>query len=103
MNEVPETGSIPVSPMTLTAIAPSKKVVASNTIAKIKAGMIGKPPSANIATIATNAIPMKIGMCSSGHSYHPLSSMNSSPFSPVNAREMSPKILTNVGAIFSRP
>ena len=30
MNEVPETGSIPVSPMTLTAIAPSKNCDHSN-------------------------------------------------------------------------
>ena len=103
MNEVPETGSIPVSPMTLTAIAPSKKVVASRTIAKIIAGNRGNPPKANIAIIATNAIPMNIGMCSRGHSYHPLPSMNSSPFSPVKALAMSPNMLTNVGAIFRSP
>ena len=41
MKEVPETGSIPVSPITLTAIAPRRKVVERRTTENIREGMTG--------------------------------------------------------------
>ena len=41
MKDVPETGSIPVSPITRTAIAPSRNVVANRTIANNTAGNAG--------------------------------------------------------------
>ena len=103
MKEVPETGSIPVSPMTRTAMAPSKNVVASRTMANSMAGSTGKPPMTKMTIIAKNAIPMNIGMWSRGHSYQPLSSTYSSPFSPVKALLMSPKMLAKVGVILSSP
>ena len=94
---------MPVSPITLTAMAPRRKVVRINTIANIADGRAGKPPIRKVRIIAKNEIPMKTGMCVSGHSYHPLFSMNSSPLSPVKADDMSPKIDTNVGAILTSP
>ena len=103
MKEVPETGSMPVSPITLTAIAPSRKVVNISTMANIAEGIRGKPPTRNVRIIAKNEITMKTGMWVSGHSYQPLFSMNSSPLSPVNAEDMSPKIEMNVGAILISP
>ena len=103
MNEVPDTGSIPVSPMTLTAMAPSRNVVKISTIANMADGSIGNPPMRNVIIIAKNEIVMNIGMCVRGHSYHPLFSMNSSPLSPVNAVVMSPNIEMKVGAILTRP
>ena len=77
MNEVPETGSIPVSPITRTAIAPSRKVVRMRTVANTSEASTEKPPTVKIKIIARKVIPMKIGMCLSGHSYHPLPSMYS--------------------------
>tara|TARA_B100000131_G_scaffold243759_1_gene236435 strand:+ start:1622 stop:1924 length:303 start_codon:yes stop_codon:yes gene_type:complete len=62
MKDVPETGSIPVSPMTLTAIAPRRKVVNSNTVEKIIEGSIGYPPRIKIMEIAKNERIMKIGI-----------------------------------------
>ena len=103
MKEVPETGSIPVSPITLTAIAPNRNVVRISTIANIADGRAGNPPIRKVSIIAKNEIPMKTGIWVSGHSYQPLFSMKSSPLSPVKAEEMSPKIETNVGAIFTSP
>ena len=61
MNEVPDTGSIPVSPMTLTAIAPSKNVVEIRTIANTKAAAIEKPPIAKIIGLDRSGIYMKNG------------------------------------------
>ena len=103
MKEVPDTGSIPVSPITLTAIAPRRKVVNRSTIENITEGSTGNPPITNIMIMAKNAIIMKIGICDSGHSYQPLPSMNSSPLSPENAVLISPNIDTKVGAIFKSP
>ena len=77
MNDVPETGSIPVSPITLTAIAPNRKVVNISTVAKISDARIEKPPRVNITIIEKKVRIMKIGMCFSGHSYHPLPSIYS--------------------------
>ena len=77
MKEVPDTGSIPVSPITLTAMAPSKKVVKINTVAKINDARIEKPPMVKIKIIEKNVNTMNIGMCFNGHSYHPLPSMYS--------------------------
>ena len=51
-----------VSPITLTAIAPRRNVVESNTIENKIAGIIGKPPKTNINIIATEAINRKIGI-----------------------------------------
>ena len=62
MNEVPETGSIPVSPITLTAIAPSRKVVDSSTTENMKEGNTGYPPMTKMMVIATSEIAMKMGM-----------------------------------------
>ena len=62
MNEVPDTGSIPVSPITLTAIAPRRNVVNRRTTANITDGNIGNPPRTKIIIIAKNAITMKIGI-----------------------------------------
>ena len=62
MKDVPETGSIPVSPITLTAIAPNKKVVESKTIENNIAGNIGNPPKTNINIIAIDAISINIGI-----------------------------------------
>ena len=103
MKDVPDTGSIPVSPMTRTAIAPSKNVVKINTVAKTMAAAIGNPPIQKMMIIAINEKPMNSGIWCKGHSYQPLPSMYSCPFSPPNALAMSPKIDTNVGAILSRP
>ncbi len=103
MNEVPETGSIPVSPITRTAIAPSRNVVDRRTTAKTMAGSTGNPPTQKMMIIAKKAIPMKIGMWLRGHSYQPRSSMYSSPFSPEKALLMSPNMLTKVGVILSSP
>ena len=103
MKEVPDIGSIPVSPITLTAIAPRRNVVSSNTVENIIEGSIGNPPKIKIIEIAKNERIMNIGMCDNGHSYQPLPSTNSSPFSPEKAPEISPKIPINVGVIFRRP
>ena len=103
MNDVPLTGSIPVSPITRTAIAPKRNVVRINTTANITAAAIGNPPIAKIKIIAKNAMIMNIGICINGHSYQPFPSIYSSLFSPENALLISAKILTNVGAIFSNP
>ena len=103
MKEVPETGSIPVSPITRTAIAPSKKVVMMSTVANTKDARTENPPTVKINNIATNVTPMKIGMCLRGHSYHPLPSMYSWLPSPLKAVPMSEKILRNVLYIFARP
>ena len=46
---------------------------------------------------------MKRGIWCNGHSYHPLPSIYSCPFSPPNALAISPKIEMKVGAILSRP
>ena len=62
MNEVPETGSMPVSPMTLTAIAPRRNVVKIRTIANIADGRRGNPPTRKVMIIAKNDIVMKMGM-----------------------------------------
>ena len=77
MKDVPETGSIPVSPITLTAIAPSKKVVMISTVAKINEAKIENPPKVKINIIEKNVSTMNIGMCFNGHSYHPLPSIYS--------------------------
>ena len=62
MNEVPETGSIPVSPITRTAIAPRRNVVERRTIEKISEGTAGYPPRTKMSVIAKREINMKIGM-----------------------------------------
>ena len=62
MKEVPDTGSIPVSPITRTAIAPSRKVVTATTIAKMMLGNSGNPPRVNMTIIAMKAMPRKMGM-----------------------------------------
>ena len=62
INDVPETGSIPVSPITLTAIAPSKNVVASNITEKTMLARKGKSPNLNMIIIAPKVSSMKIGM-----------------------------------------
>ena len=103
MNEVPETGSIPVSPITLTAMAPSRKVVDSSTTENISEGNTGYPPMTKMTVIATSEIAMKMGMWYSGHSYQPFPSTYSSPCSPEKACVMSPKIPMNVGAILNSP
>ncbi len=77
MNEVPETGSIPVSPITLTAIAPSRKVVIMSTVAKINDAKIENPPIVKINIIEKKVTIMKIGICFNGHSYHPFPSIYS--------------------------
>ncbi len=61
MKDVPLTGSIPVSPITLTAIAPNKKVAIPTIIANKILGIRGKPPTVKINDIATNEIIIKIG------------------------------------------
>ena len=66
MNDVPDTGSIPVSPITLTAIAPSRNVVMINTVAKIRDASIENPPMVNISIIEKNVRIMNIGMCFKG-------------------------------------
>ena len=103
MNEVPETGSIPVSPITLTAIAPSMKVVKIRTNANTKAARGEKPPMVKMTIIARKVMPMKIGMCLSGHSYQPRPSMYSWLPSPLNAAPMSEKIVANVRHILTNP
>ena len=62
MKDVPETGSIPVSPITLTAIAPNRKVVKIRTTANIAEGSSGNPPTMNVRIIAKNEITMKTGI-----------------------------------------
>ena len=103
MNDVPETGSIPVSPITLTAIAPSRNVVISKISEKTILAKSGNSPNMKITIIEPNVKSMKIGICESGHSYHPLPSMYSLPLSPLNALPISTKMLANVFHIFSRP
>ena len=103
MKDVPETGSIPVSPITLTAIAPSRKVVISKINENTMLATNGNSPSMKITIIEPNVRSMKIGICESGHSYQPLPSMYSLPLSPLNALPMSTKIFANVFHIFSRP
>ena len=61
MKEVPLTGSIPVSPMTRTAIAPSKKVATPTIIANRRLGISGKPPIVKMKVIAKKEIMMNIG------------------------------------------
>ena len=77
MNDVPETGSMPVSPITLTAIAPSRKVVKMSTVAKINEANIENPPIVKIKIIEKKVTIMNIGICFNGHSYHPLPSIYS--------------------------
>ena len=77
--------------------------MASNTTANSTAGNTGKPPMTNMTIIATKAIPMNTGMWSRGHSYQPLSSTYSSPFSPVKALLISLKMLAKVGGFLSSP
>ena len=103
MNEVPETGSIPVSPMTRTAMAPSKKVVMIRTVANTSEARTEKPPTVKMRIIARKVIPIKIGICLSGHSYQPFPSMYSWLPSPLNAAPMSAKMLTKVFHIFANP
>ena len=103
MKEVPETGSIPVSPITRTAIAPKRKVVRISTVAKINAAAIGKPPTQKMRIIERNVNPMKIGICIRGHSYQPLPSMYSWDPSPLKADPISLKMLANVLHIFASP
>tara|TARA_B110000881_G_scaffold118228_1_gene103761 strand:- start:12 stop:212 length:201 start_codon:yes stop_codon:yes gene_type:complete len=62
MKEVPETGSIPVSPITLTAIAPNRNVVESNTTENNKEGKRGNPPRTKIKIMAIEAIIINIGI-----------------------------------------
>ena len=73
MKLVPDTGSILVSPMTLTAIAPKAKVVRHNTKEKIKEG---KKPNCveKVRVIPINETSNITGMWLIGHSYHPLPS-----------------------------
>ena len=103
MNDVPETGSIPVSPITLTAIAPSRKVVINRIRENTMLAINGNSPNMKITIIEPNVSSMKIGMCANGHSYHPLPSMYSFPLSPLNAFPMSTKMFANVFHIFRRP
>ena len=103
MKDVPETGSIPVSPITLTAIAPSRNVVIKSISAKTTLAIIGKSPSMKIMIIAPNVISMNIGMWASGHSYQPLPSMYSFPLSPLNALPISTNMFANVFHILRRP
>ena len=103
MNDVPETGSIPVSPMTRTAIAPKRNVVMIRTVAKMKAAAIGKPPTQKMRIIERKVSPMKIGMCMSGHSYQPFPSMYSCEPSPLKAAPMSLKMFAKVLHIFASP
>ena len=62
MKEVPDTGSMPVSPITLTAIAPSRKVVERSTTENIREGSTGYPPMTKIRVIEKNDRTMNIGM-----------------------------------------
>ena len=103
MNDVPETGSIPVSPMTRTAIAPSMNVVRISTRAKTRAANGEKPPMEKMMIIATNVTPIKMGMCFSGHSYQPRPSMYSWLPSPLKAAPISVKMLAKVRHILASP
>ena len=103
MNDVPETGSMPVSPMTRTAMAPSMNVVRMRTEAKTRADRGENPPMEKITIMAMKVTPMKMGMCLSGHSYQPLPSMYSWLASPLKADPMSVKMSAKVRHILNRP
>ena len=103
INDVPDTGSIPVSPITLTAIAPRRKVVSNKTTENTMLAKRGKSPSMKITIIEPNVKSMKIGICARGHSYHPSPGMYSLPLSPLSALAISPNIFANVFHIFSNP
>ena len=60
MNEVPETGVVPTSPPTFTAIAPSIKVSTTSKPENTNEGIIGKPPIQKINPITTPAINIMI-------------------------------------------
>ena len=103
MKDVPETGSMPVSPITRTAMAPSMNVVKIRTSAKTRAARGEKPPMLKMRIMAKNVMPMKMGMCFSGHSYQPLPGMYSWLPSPLNAAPMSVKMFAKVLHIFASP
>ena len=103
MNDVPDTGSMPVSPITRTAMAPSMKVVAMSTVANKAEATTGKPPRVKMAIIEKKVTAMKMGMCLSGHSYQPLPSMYSALPSPRKAEPMSLKMARKVLYIFASP
>ena len=70
-NDVAETGSVPVSPMTLTAIAPKKNVVATRSSENTSEAPMGKPPMENMNAQPIKVITARMRMCCAGHSYHP--------------------------------
>ena len=103
MNDVPDTGSIPVSPITLTAIAPSRNVVKIRTEANISDASIENPPMVKIRIIEKKVKIMNIGICFNGHSYHPFPSIYSWLPSPLSAPPISLKIFRKVLYILARP